>query len=331
MSFVPPPPPPPASAGSLRLEDPAHSDRSACAEPHISTRAVVRVFPGGLCEVSVLRRPVTTRPSRSGPGQPVVVRRERKEVPRDVLVAQLQESARRARSGLRRRIMAGGLDHLLTLTYRTNMCEAAQAARDLTRFLRICRAKFGEFPYVAVVERQQRGAYHWHVAVRGWQDVRVLRGAWRRVVGDGNIDVRAWVKRSDTSAAAEDAAGRLAGYLAKYVGKSLAEGLTGLHRYRCSHGLSVEETTLEYDDEEDLGVVATDAMRRVAGREPRMLYCFHVPGAADNYPGVWARSWGGTPGELTVAKATGDSVTYKVDTGEITGFTSVKTQSATAK
>jgi hypothetical protein len=44
-------------------------------------------------------------------------------------------------------------------------------------------------PYVAVLERQQRGALHPHLAVKGFQDVRLLRRCWYKIVGNGQGQV----------------------------------------------------------------------------------------------------------------------------------------------
>ena len=51
-------------------------------------------------------------------------------------------------------------------------------------------------PFVAVLECQQRGAIHPHLAVRGFQDVRLLRRCWYKIVGNGQgqVNVRAPVR-----------------------------------------------------------------------------------------------------------------------------------------
>jgi hypothetical protein len=70
--------------------------------------------------------------------------------------------------------------------------EIVEAEEDLRQFLKLVRERYPEYPYVAVWERQKRGAIHWHLGVPGFQDVRFLRSCWLQVVGEGygNIDVR---------------------------------------------------------------------------------------------------------------------------------------------
>ena len=139
-------------------------------------------------------------------------------------------AVRRARKLLRQKVLASGADHLLTLTYRDNVTEFARASTDLTVFIRCVRRRFERYPYVAVAERQKRGAWHWHLAVCGWQDLKFLRATWRRVVGDGNIDVKA--PRTSDSAGPRIGIVR---YLCKYLGKSFGEdGAFNARRFRSS-------------------------------------------------------------------------------------------------
>jgi hypothetical protein len=83
----------------------------------------------------------------------------------------IERSISRARGKIRRTVMSAGLDHLLTLTYRENMCGLDQAWFDLDKFCRLVRERFGDFIYLAVPERQERGAVHWHLAVKGFQSL----------------------------------------------------------------------------------------------------------------------------------------------------------------
>jgi hypothetical protein len=145
-----------------------------------------------------------------------------------------KRSQRRAASGLRRACQTMDADHLVTLTYRENVTDFEIAARDLTRFIRIVTSKKPTWQYVAVPERQQRGAFHWHIAVRGWQDVAFLRAAWLSVVGknQGNIDVaapRAWSSRRADQREAPPPSIRIAFYLSKYISKSFTEDTIDLN------------------------------------------------------------------------------------------------------
>jgi hypothetical protein len=213
------------------------------------------------------------------------------------VVEDFARTATQARSTVRRLIQAGGLDHLLTLTYRENRTDARQCQADLTRFLRVVRDTMPEgYQYVAVFERQKRGAGHWHLAVAGWQQVRLLRAFWQKVVGDGNIDVRSWVGRGRPG----ECSARLAGYLSKYITKSIDEHVEFAHRYRRSHNITVEECIDEYDDA-DLDRVAAAAFRGLGGREPRFI----LRGDAGGQCFLWACSWGGIPGEAETVRRCG--------------------------
>jgi hypothetical protein len=71
------------------------------------------------------------------------------------------------------------------------------------------------------MERQARGAIHFHAGVCGYQDVKYLRTAWRRAAGEygGNINVAA-DKRRWGGEGHVWRRGKLAGYLAKYLSKA---------------------------------------------------------------------------------------------------------------
>jgi len=155
----------------------------------------------------------------------------------------LARAARRARQKVRQGIRHRGLDRMLTLTYRENMQDADRLRRDWTRFLRILRERYGwRMPFVAVRELQQRGAWHMHVAIRGWRDHRVLRDAWREAIWRGvpyawecgNIDIR----RARGGGAWNS--GRLAAYLTKYLSKDQERTEAGAKRYWISQGEACE-------------------------------------------------------------------------------------------
>jgi hypothetical protein len=90
-------------------------------------------------------------------------------------------------------------------------------------------------PYVAVLECQKRGAIHPHLAVRGFQDIRLLRRSWYKIVGkaQGQVNVRG--PRPGTSPV------KLARYLSKYISKDIDSQPREFeeHRYLCSLGITV--------------------------------------------------------------------------------------------
>lgn len=129
------------------------------------------------------------------------------------------KSMQRARTTIRRRILSMQADRLLTLTFRANVTDLGIAYKCFDHFRRLMRWRFGgsRWCYVAAPEFQERGAVHFHLAVRGFYPVKTVREFWRRAAGEygGNIDItsprnikkQSWNPR------------RIAQYLSKYVGK----------------------------------------------------------------------------------------------------------------
>lgn len=149
-------------------------------------------------------------------------------------------STRRARTAVRRLAKFKGLTTLLTLTYRENMQDRERLVRDVDVFLKRVRRAIPTFEYICVFERQKRGAWHAHFAVRKVQPwylskgvmVRsydLLRSMWRAVVGtdNGNIDVSRNKAVSRSSA-------KLAAYLSKYIGKTFDQAEKHVNAYSAS-------------------------------------------------------------------------------------------------
>ena len=170
-----------------------------------------------------------------------------------------KRAIRRARTRVRQLVLSGGLDHLLTLTYRANVVDYAQASGDLAKFERKVRTKYHAFRFVAVPERQKRGAWHWHLAVPGWQDVAFLRQTWRSIVGDGNIDVE------PPRHGLKDQRLGLVRYLAKYLAKGFGEGRTlNRHRFRASRGIDIPVECVRLGVRSSAG--ALEAVRKLVER-----------------------------------------------------------------
>lgn len=146
----------------------------------------------------------------------------------DRLAMNRTRSTRRARTKVRRLVKWKQLTTMLTLTYRDNMTDREQANRDLDVFIKRVRRILPQWQYLAVAERQKRGAWHWHLAiapiaghylVRGHlvKSYDLLRSIWRGVIGgEGNVDVK--------RARAGRSISKLASYLSKYIGKSFGDG-----------------------------------------------------------------------------------------------------------
>lgn len=145
------------------------------------------------------------------------------------------DAAKRAKQQVRLRCKAIGADRMITLTYRENMIDKNRLKKDFDA-LRRRLGKLQSFQYVAVAERQKRGAWHLHIAVKGRQNYRVLRSVWRNIVGidNGNIDVRNPFKEKGLRH-------KLASYIGKYITKDFAEHALNEKRYWTSRGITVPE------------------------------------------------------------------------------------------
>lgn len=148
----------------------------------------------------------------------------------------LERAFRRAKSKVRKLIMTMKADRMLTLTYRDNVTDREVANRHFVRFIKLVHRKYPDYKYVCVAERQKRGAWHFHIAVSGFQDVGYLRHCWRSLV-DGNIDVTSPRTKGDK----DKSPPQIAAYLTKYMSKAFIENYEeGKYRYRASNGIELQ-------------------------------------------------------------------------------------------
>lgn len=165
--------------------------------------------------------------------------------------AELQQNhnraVRRAKQNIRWLCKTMDADRLFTLTYRENQTDREQARADFTRFLRLVRSGWRgqvgvpNWQYVAVLEKQQRGAYHIHCAVKGFQRIKYLRQCWHKALGcdpdvsgentPGNVDVTNPDKSRWGHTGRQWKVNKLAGYLTKYLSKTFDETATEKRRY----------------------------------------------------------------------------------------------------
>lgn len=163
----------------------------------------------------------------------------------------IERAVRRARQQIRFHCRQLAVDHLLTLTYRENVEDVARLQRDWKEFVRLVRKVKPVWRFVACRERQGRGALHLHVAVRGRQDINLLRRCWYLALGGtgketgedtpGQIDVRGPSKRFG-SRTQDWKVQKLSGYMTKYMGKAFEElDAKGSKRYWHSKGIEPPE------------------------------------------------------------------------------------------
>ena len=159
----------------------------------------------------------------------------------------LERAVRRARQQIRFHCRQLAVDHLLTLTYRKNVEDVKRLNADWQEFVRLVRKVKPNWQFVACRERQERGALHLHVAVRGRQDIGLLRRSWYKALGGsgnetgeatpGQIDVRGPSKRFG-SRTQDWKVQKLAGYMTKYMHKAFEElDAKGSKRYWHSKGI----------------------------------------------------------------------------------------------
>ncbi len=165
----------------------------------------------------------------------------------------LVRAVRRAKEAVSHSVRQIQADHMLTLHTRENIEKREDFFQHFTRFIRLVREKDlinGElitrsekrqYAFCAVPEKQERGAFHMHIAVVGKQDIPLLRACWYVALGGnvndagadvkGQIDVTHQGKRFGGQTESWKAQ-KLVDYLTKYIGKSFLENETlGIHRY----------------------------------------------------------------------------------------------------
>jgi hypothetical protein len=212
-------------AHDIRVHDLGHGQVEAIIQPRFAWVEVDSVSPGALLDYAeCVRNPVPLSPL-------------------DLLnrAADNKERAtRRARTKVRRLAKFKGLTTLLTLTYRENMQDRERMARDLDVFIKRVRRVVSGFEYIAVFERQKRGAWHAHIAVKRVlshylsrgnlvRSYDLLRSMWRGVVGadNGNVDV-------SRNRRVQRSASKLAAYLSKYIGKEFGQAEKHVNSYSAS-------------------------------------------------------------------------------------------------
>lgn len=195
--------------------------------------------------------------------------------------ANQDRSVRRAKSRMRKLILSTNADHLLTLTYRDNMMDFNQACIDLTKFIRYVRKDLPDWIYIAVAEKQKRGAWHWHLAVKGRQDIPRLRHAWLKTVKDGNIDI------NPPKGKVQHRQLMLVRYLSKYLAKTFDENNHGLNakRYRVSRGIVVPSRSIRLPEND------TNATQfAITTLQDKFGSVGHV-WQAEDFAAGWACSW----------------------------------------
>lgn len=164
----------------------------------------------------------------------------------------IQRAVRRAKQEVRLKCKAMAVNSLWTLTFRQNVVDREVALKCLDAFRRRVVKVLGDWRYIAALEKQDRGAWHIHLAthalpayikqggvkVKSWD---VMRAIWRSCAGDrgGNFDEAKRGKRWSGRDKAIRGVGAIARYIAGYVAKEMQESDLGRKRYSGSKDIDV--------------------------------------------------------------------------------------------
>lgn len=193
-----------------------------------------RVFPDGMAEVTVCKER-----SFLGPAQTLQTRSKRGES--ENRESSDEVAARRAKKQVRLCCKSISADRMVTLTYRANMTDRDVAMKHWKEFCRRM-GKHRLFHYVAVIEQQERGALHFHVAVAGRQSYVLLRSIWQSVLGkgeDGQQMGQVNVRDPHKFGFGNKGSHKIASYIAKYCGKENACRGINEKRYFRSRGVVI--------------------------------------------------------------------------------------------
>lgn len=189
--------------------------------------------------------------------------------------ANIDRSVRRSRQSIRYRAHQMSADRLLTLTVRDNVEDRDYMHKAFTKFLRLVRAGYkerkGHFDYVAVLEKQERGALHIHLAVRGFQPINFLRKCWYKALdGQGNeqgehtpgaVNVTSADKSKWGHTGRQWKSKKLVGYLCKYLGKTFGAEDKEKRRYWSSADIKVPKSQLLWIAGEDITTAIVSTIR----------------------------------------------------------------------
>lgn len=167
----------------------------------------------------------------------------------------IEYAVRRAKKDVRHKSKAMMVNALWTLTYKNNVQDRSLVLKHFDSFRRRVAALFGEWRYIAVLEKQDRGAYHVHLAthalplrimqggtkVKSWD---VMRAIWRSCSGEhgGNFDESKRTSRWSKHRKPIRGAGAIASYIAGYVAKDMQESELNKKRYSASKDINVPDS-----------------------------------------------------------------------------------------
>lgn len=241
---------------SWSSSDEAEAFRNAISKPIPEYRAKFVTLPHGQYEVSVTPTNKTSVINARMGFNPLMDFPQRRRSAQDQAERDQenrQRAAKRAKQNVRYLVKSLFADHMLTFSYRENVLDRARVAADWKEFVRLFRLRNPDWKYLAVLEKQERGSLHIHVAVHGKQDIKWLLRCWLLAIGQSYDDVSSWlfggVKLAEKSLGAVNVESpkkrwggsskswkrdKLSGYLTKYIGKEFEDADKYAKKYWCS-------------------------------------------------------------------------------------------------
>ena len=199
------------------------------------------------------------------------------------------ESARRARTRVRRYCAANRLNRLGTLTYAGAGCHDPHELRaDVARFFRGLRSALGgqPLPYVWVPEWHKTGhGQHVHFAVGRYVRKSVIAAAWDR----GFVNIKL-LSDLPVGSGTVDQARKAAGYRSKYISKAFdAPRVPGLHRFDVAQGFQPTRLRLHGRTSDE---AIERAVEQMGGVVPAQIWRSDDAPQWQGPPAVWV-SWQG--------------------------------------
>lgn len=195
-----------------------------------------------------------------------------------------KKSVFRSKKLMRHKILMLRPDRMLTLTYRENLTSLEIAWPHFKSFIRMVRKIMPDFQYVAVPEYQKRGAVHFHLAIKGYRDVRILRHLWKKAIkGEGNIHITPPRKGKH-----EWRYTSLARYMSKYLSKQIDTENMFKRRYSSSQEIGMPKKTVFWCRPGDsIFHILSQVMEKMS--KHGMIRSYEVPDA--NQPIIWMASY----------------------------------------
>lgn len=238
-------------------------------------------YPGGIIELRGALRPQSIRFGDEnvlmGFAEGKLKRVRRTDVSAEERAERDQENrvrcGVRAKGMVRRSCLAIEADRFITFTSRENIGDLDRWRGLHATWVRLYSLKYPKFKHVSVEERQQRGAWHTHMAMHGFLDLGYARELWQGLLdgpGSGSVNIAFDTQvHAYCRARGIPVAVGISGYLAKYFSKTDALEF-GRHRYRSSQvDIGGESMRIRASSWQGLREELDDRMRRM-GREPAM-------------------------------------------------------------